>query len=233
MSRGPVTADPVEPITAGPVTFVLEFDGEAIEDRRMFVYVPSEPGPDIVDAPTTPFVPETTTAGDVTRIPFVWPDGSSATLVYPTELRLADLGVQPNVSYVLRAYPPPRFPVLFLHGPPGVEDPYLVGDQPLKVLTSADGGYVEMCSAVNGPWFRNREVAQRWLVFRTESWSVLVSVARPAKVALSPAEIAAAFSFDELEGYPVALAVDPLMLSNESGEGKGRTSRSPIRPGRI
>lgn len=89
------------------------------------------------------------------------------------------------------------------------------------MLPSAQGGYAELWSAVNGPWFRHRDVAQRWLVFRTESWSVLVSVARPAQVALSPAEIAAALSFDELEGYPVASAIDPLMLSNESGEGEG------------
>jgi hypothetical protein len=43
------------------------------------------------------FVPPTHQEGDLTILPLVFPDGSRADLAYPTELRLAELGLSPNI----------------------------------------------------------------------------------------------------------------------------------------
>jgi hypothetical protein len=43
------------------------------------------------------FVPPTRQEGDLTILPLVFPDGSRAELAYPTELRLAELGLSPNI----------------------------------------------------------------------------------------------------------------------------------------
>ncbi len=68
-----------------------------------------------------PFVPEPTIEGATARLDVTWPDGSAATLAYPAELDLGSGGIQPDVSYVWADDPPPRHPIVFLHGPPGVE----------------------------------------------------------------------------------------------------------------
>jgi hypothetical protein len=44
------------------------------------------------------FVPETSGEGADEVLPVVFPDGSTAELVYPPRLRIAELGVQPAVS---------------------------------------------------------------------------------------------------------------------------------------
>jgi hypothetical protein len=43
------------------------------------------------------FVPPTYQERDLTILPLVFPDGSRAEIAYPTELRLAELGVSPNI----------------------------------------------------------------------------------------------------------------------------------------
>ena len=49
-------------------------------------------------------------------MPLTFPDGSTAELVYPPELKLAAMGFQPDVSFLRRDQPAPRFPLSFWFG---------------------------------------------------------------------------------------------------------------------
>jgi hypothetical protein len=51
-------------------------------------------------------------------MPVTFPDGTRALLTYPSELDLASMGIQPDVSYLYRADRPPRFPLAFYRGDP-------------------------------------------------------------------------------------------------------------------
>jgi hypothetical protein len=64
----------------------------------------------------TAFVPETERHGGRDFLPLTFPDGTRIVLSYPIELGLADLGVQPDVSYHY-GDPPDLFALTFKFGP--------------------------------------------------------------------------------------------------------------------
>jgi N-acetylneuraminic acid mutarotase len=215
--RGWVT----EPAAAGSAFLVMAHPLELSEkpgvtfDTKMFAYVP--PGADGFGQETdaTPFVPMHTESVGETIIPLVWPDGTSATFVVPSELDLLrNADVKPSVSYLLTANPSPRFSISLLHGPRGVESAYLSGSEPLRVVHDATGQEVELWAARRLPHVPAR--AER-LVFRTRSWTILVPVAD----ALTAEEVADSLSVEERSGYPVIITRGPIALSDEFGEGEG------------
>jgi hypothetical protein len=66
----------------------------------------------------TTFVPKAQHRGDRDLLPLTFPDGSRIVLSYPAELGLADLGVQPDVSYYLDQDPSGPYPLTFFYGAP-------------------------------------------------------------------------------------------------------------------
>ena len=116
-----------EPAVAGDIVLVpsLLYDEPperiGVSDRRMFAYNPpavvrTDAMGEVLDP--EPFIPQGAERdGNLLRLPVVFPDGTEATLVYPIPLDLASLGIQPEVSYLWKDDPPPRFPIVFLHDP--------------------------------------------------------------------------------------------------------------------
>jgi hypothetical protein len=96
------------PVSVGPVVL---FAGAAHEGHANALWA-YKPGPEGV----SDFVPRTEQRGRRTLMPLTFPDGTSIVLSYPEWLRLAELGVQPDVSYLRREDPPPRFPLVFYYG---------------------------------------------------------------------------------------------------------------------
>jgi hypothetical protein len=206
----------IEPIAAGSAFLVTAHSLElgatpgVTFDQRMLGFVPSAE-PD--EGSAAPFVPVGTTSGGQTRSPLVWPDGTTAVLVLPSDL-LEGVDVHPSVSYLLTAYRPPRFSVQFVHGPVGIEREHVLGSEPIRIVQDSAGADVELWDATPSPHVDER--GER-LVFRTRSWSVVVSVAR----ALTAEEVAASISVEERSGYPVVHTEGPIALSDEFGEGDG------------
>ncbi|MGH3032069.1 MAG: hypothetical protein ACRDNE_15160 [Gaiellaceae bacterium] len=95
-------------VSAGPVVL---FAGAAHEGdaNALRAYKPAPDGP-------SGFVPPTEQRGARTLMPLTFPDGTRIVLSYPEWLRLAELGVQPDVSYLHRDDPGPRFPLGFYFG---------------------------------------------------------------------------------------------------------------------
>jgi hypothetical protein len=62
------------------------------------------------------FVPQAQHKGERDVLPLTFPDGSRFVLSYPAELGLAELGVQPDVSYLCRDDSAARYPLTFLYG---------------------------------------------------------------------------------------------------------------------
>jgi hypothetical protein len=214
-----VTADLVTPIAAGSVAFVLEYDREATNGQRMFVYKPpATAGTDATSGvlEPEPFVPEVERDGDLVRMPITFPDGSSATVVYPTSLHLASLGVQPDVSYLWRDDPPPRFPIIFLHGRKASVEEYVDGTGPVGFVNSYRSIEIwKMSDAWSG---RRVLVSGHWLTYELPSWTVLVALDRPEYAD----DVAAGLDLRQTAaGFPVANTSGPIALSEESGEGEG------------
>jgi hypothetical protein len=168
---------------------------------------PSEP---------TPFVPERTIEGVAARLDVTWPDGSSATLVFPAELDLTSRGVQPDVSYTWADDPPADHPIVFVHGPPGAEASYIQGE-PQATLPLPDGGVATLWEASESQFTRHREIGW-WLAYRTDSWTILASLHHE-----SGAEIlAGSLTASESEtGFPSIGVSDPLALAEGFGESEG------------
>jgi hypothetical protein len=97
-------------ISAGPVAL---FAGAAHEGvlNALWAYKPAALG-------ALAFVPASEVRGGRVHMSITFPDGTSAVLTYPSELDLAGMGVQPDVSYLYRADRPPRFPLAFYRGEP-------------------------------------------------------------------------------------------------------------------
>ena len=203
-----------ELVAADPVALLFGWNVET-QEAILLAYRPTIRADGIA---TTPFVPEVTVSDGMVHMPLTFPDGSTTTLVYPESLALAGRGVQPDVSYLWLDDPPPRYPILFLHGPDEAVAPYVVGEGPLETFAASDGSTVEL-------WEASRPIAPHriseipfWLVYRTVSWSVLVSVA----VRSTAATVAAGVGLDETaDGYPVVRVDGPIALSSEFGEGEG------------
>jgi hypothetical protein len=121
-----------------------------------------------------PFFPPTERDGGLLRMPVVFPDGTSATLVYPIALDLALLGVQPAVSYLWRSDPPPRFPIVFLHDRQASIAEYVSGSEPVGSVPSYQRIEVWRMSE---EWSDRRRLPQgHWLRFGLPSWTVLVAL---------------------------------------------------------
>jgi hypothetical protein len=207
--------------TAGDVVLVPSHSygmGLGPPDRRMFVYNPPRVDATAATAEVlepAPFIPPSEFVEGEYRMPIVFPDGSRATLVFPGELGLEELAVQPDVSYLWRADPPPRFPVLFLHDPNASITQHVAGGEPVGTVT---GGGVEI-------WKMSEELAEarrlpegHWLRYRLPSWTVLVALERPDEAD----EVADNLTLHETEsGFAVVDASGPIALSDESGEGEG------------
>lgn len=158
------------------------------------------------------FVPATETTGDTVGMPLVFPDGTRATLVYAEQLRLAELGIQPDVSYVWTEHPPPRFPIVFLHDRYASIARFVEGTKPVGVVISYRS--IEIWKA------RGDDVERRfWLRYHLPSWTVLVSV-RDAST--SAGEVAAALELRETHsGFPVVGTSGPIELAEGFGEAGG------------
>jgi hypothetical protein len=208
-----------EPVAAGDVVLVpSHWYGKALEamDRRMLVYNP----PEVVTTDARgevlepePFIPQVERDGDRILMPITFPDGREGTLSYPIPLDLATLGLQPDVSYVWKENPPPRFPLRFLHDPNASIAEYVEGREPVGEVA----GQIERIEVWKA---RGNDVERRfWLRFELPSWTVLVSVPD----ALTSAEqVASSLLLRETEGgFPVALASGPIELSAEAGEAEG------------
>jgi hypothetical protein len=218
ISRRDLSGWVLEPVAAGSAVLIMAHGLELSEvpdqafDSRMLAYVPpGEAETGAVRAPA-PFVPATATTGDTTRMPLVFPDGTKATLVYPKELRLAEMGVQPDVSYVWKEYPPPRFPIVFLHDRDASIASFVEGTKPVGHVNS----YVSIeIWAARG----NNTERRFWLRFSLPSWTVLVSVRDASS---SPDEVAASLEMREsASGFPVVEASGPISLAEGFGEAEG------------
>jgi hypothetical protein len=147
-------------------------------------------------------------------LPVTFPDGSTAELVSTPKLQLAAMGFQPDVSYLRRDQPAPRFPLSFWFGQP---DPGpFQGRQALGRYPTLSGGQAEL--------WRAREASASlpgqgyWLAFRLPSWTVLAPATTPAMAA----ELVRGLDARETGGGHVVMEVrDPYALAREGGEGGG------------
>ena len=209
-------------VAAGAATW-LAADGEraapatpsAPRGERAAPATPSAPR---VEAPATSrdpvFAPPVHRERGRLVMPLAFPDGSTAELIYPPKLKLAAMGIQPDVSFLRRHRPATRFPLVFWFGRPGPE--LVEGDQPLERYRTLSGGQAELWRA--GAASSTRPRVRYWLVFRVAPWTVLAPAATPA----TAAEFVRALDARETgEGYVAIEARHPLALSREAGEGGG------------
>jgi hypothetical protein len=209
----------VEQAAAGSAYLVMAHPLELSEvpnrtfATKMFAYVPSE---ESAEERPSGFVPDAGFGEVETRMPLVFPDGSQATLIFPRELGLEELGVQPNVSYLWRDDPPPRFPIIFIHGQNAPFESYVEGEEPVGTVDS--DSHIEVWK-MSKEWSEIRQLPEgHWLRLRLPSWTVLVALERPELAS----DVAANLVIRETEGgFPVAEAAGPIALSSESGEGEG------------
>ena len=147
-------------------------------------------------------------------MPLTFPDGSTAELVYPPELKPAAMGFQPDVSFLRRDQPAPRFPLSFWFGQADAE--LFQGRQPVGRYPTLSGGQAEL-------WRARATSASLpgqgyWLAFRLASWTVLAPAATPA----TAAELVRGLDARETGGGHVVMeAREPYALSREGGEGGG------------
>lgn len=212
----------IEPVAAGSAFLVMAHSLELSDepgvtfDTKMWAYVPRAADRTGEVTNLDPFVPPTETVGDDVRMPVVFPDGTRATLVYPIQLDLARFGIQPEVSYLWRDDPPPRFPIVFLHDPHASLSEFVDGTEPVGRVDSDPN--VEIWK-MSHEWSNRRVLLQgHWLRYRLASWTVLVALDGPEQAE----EIAASLLIREEEAaFPVVRASGPIALSHESGEGEG------------
>jgi hypothetical protein len=109
------------------------------------------------------FIPSTRGEGDRVVLPVVFPDGTTAELVYPPELALADLGVRPYWAGC-------GHDLVFYH-----YDPYgtLYEGEPLQSWTRPDGQTVSVWNAVDKePGVDGVPIV--YLIFHFGEWTVTV-----------------------------------------------------------
>lgn len=113
------------------------------------------------------FVPRTQTEGAKVVMPVTFPDGSTAEVVYPRGLDIAELGAQPYSSGGLTDCCESDFFVLYDAVPKGE----LSGDAPLEIYRETTGAPVEYWRV--GAQGHDPDV-DRWLIFSFGPWKVLV-----------------------------------------------------------
>lgn len=213
----------IEPVAAGSAFLVMAHSLELSEepavtlDTRMLAYVPkaADATGDERNPPT--LVPPTEAKGDTVHMPLVFPDGSEVTLVYPAELRLAELGVQPDVSYSFRGKY--QGPIVFVHDPDASIGRF-VDPEGGAMLINASGGGLEL-------WQARGDDPPYWLRFELPSWTVLVPIRDPIpKRAVERAALAVdvAASVDVREtgsGFAVVKTSGDAELAEGFGEAGG------------
>jgi hypothetical protein len=108
------------------------------------------------------FIPPTRQEGEVTVLPLVFPDGTTAELRYPPALDLARLGVWPGTSGALGNDPATGRDLLVVRG--GTAG-LTAGTAPLACYRGAGGGQVEL-------WRSQDPGIPYWLLFRFGAWTV-------------------------------------------------------------
>ena len=119
----------------------------------------------IVIGASRDFVPKTRHEGRFVVMAVTFPDGSTADILYPHELEVAQLGVQPYSSGQLAHCCARDFFVRYA----GVPSDELAGRRPLEVYDGSGEFPVEYWASSEGP------STHRWLIFRFGLWHVLIS----------------------------------------------------------
>jgi len=219
VSRRDLSGWEVEPIPAPPAIVFLAQDQLDPSSTRMLAYRPApgdSPG-ETSPAELTSSVPDVTLDGTVARVNVTFPDGSAATLSYPSQLDLASRGLQPDVSYVWREDPQSRHPIVFLHGPLGVEEAYVEGDEPTATFPLPGGGEAALWAAGETESYRLKDI-HWWLVYRTGSWSALASLRSEGDAEA----LSSALAVHEAEtGLPFVITTGLLHLAEHAGEDEG------------
>jgi hypothetical protein len=124
--------------------------------------VPCRPSARPAATGTAGFTPPTRQEGEVTVLPLVFPDGTTAELRYPPELDLARLGVWPGTSGALGDNPGTGRDLLAVHGDlAGLT----AGAAPVACYQGVGRGQVEL-------WRSQDPGVRYWLVFRFGAWTV-------------------------------------------------------------
>ncbi|HEX5937125.1 MAG TPA: hypothetical protein VFZ75_05470 [Actinomycetota bacterium] len=205
----------LEPVAAGNVVFVSAhlYGGQGLLERRLSVYNPAVGDGsglgEVVDP--EPFIPGVVREGAQTRMPVVFPDGSRATLVFPSELVLEEVGVQPDVTYLFRG----RYqgPILFLHAPDAPLDDFVDTSEGSTLVNTSSGG-VEVLPAKSG----ERLQIRAWIRFELRTWSVLVPFQDLADVAAITASLELR---ESATGFPFVVATGEAELAQGFGEAGG------------
>jgi hypothetical protein len=162
----------------------------------------------------TSFVPDANVADGVARAALTFPNGATATLVYRSTFGLLDYGVQPDDAWVLRGEIGPT-PIMFVHGPAGVEGNYALGGEPVSHARSASGQRLPVWQAVR---IGGQVAPSHWLVHRVDSWTVLVGLPEERWAV----EVATSIVIHvDASGMPWVEALGRLELSASAGEGGG------------
>ncbi|MGH2699585.1 MAG: hypothetical protein ACRDJL_10395 [Actinomycetota bacterium] len=115
------------------------------------------------------FVPPTRRENGRVVLPLVFPDGTTAELVYPPSLGVAEMGLRP---YRAGGFGPPNRPerdfAIFFEGVPGV---WRAGDRPLATYESATGATAEYWEVADS---EDPQGTLRHLILRFGSWYVAV-----------------------------------------------------------
>jgi hypothetical protein len=210
----------LEPVATGSAVLVMGHGLELSDvpgqefDTRMLAWVPPNPETGGVEDPP-PFIPQTEVVGDETRMRVVFPDGSRATLVFPSVLGLQSLGVQPDVSYLYRkdAGPESRFEIIFLHDPNASIRTYVDGTEPVATID----GRADIWS-MSEKWDERNQNQGVWMRLRLESWTVLVA-STTVEQAVSVADYLRVR--ETSTGFPLVEAGGPLELAEGFGESEG------------
>jgi hypothetical protein len=155
----------------------------------------------------TGFVPDTERRGERDYLPLTFPDGRRIVLSYPLELGLAALSVQPDVSYLYRDDPPPRFALTFVHGP--------ASPKPSEVALT--GGSWTVLSPVRDP--SEKEIVESSLqVHETHEGFPVVEALPPLALSHESGEGGGVMlSIGDLAPEPNRTSLDPLIEIRPEG----------------
>ncbi len=186
------------------------------------VPTPSSPSSRLAFPP--PFVPGTVTEDDTVRMPVTLPDGTTAVLVYPPSLRLAELGAQPEVGYYFTGPGGPGpFTIVFVHG--HTTAGMVMGAEPVATYDEPSGT-VELWEAVPGSnW--SGDQGGYWLVSQLPSWTVLAYMPTFSSLGATidgARSIAGGLRAQQTpDGFVAVSGTGPVEVSRDFGEGLGAT----------
>jgi Tol biopolymer transport system component len=106
----------------------------------------------------SPFVPPIRTVGEITTMPLTFPDGTNVTVRYPSSLALAERGIIPSITVCGRT-------LSAAHG--DATALFSSESQPIAEFEGVDGDQV-------GLWKGRPNLADRYLIFRFDDWTVAI-----------------------------------------------------------